>query len=63
MYVVKYSDSYSKLVDFWGNSADYGGAVFVDDDTRSGTCTREDIECFIQELSLLGGASEVGNSL
>ena len=63
MYVVKYSDSYSKLVDFWGNSVDYGGAVFVDDDTRSGTCTREDIECFIQELSLLGGASEVGNSL
>jgi predicted outer membrane repeat protein len=26
---------------FTGNSADYGGAVYVDDDTNSGTCTSD----------------------
>ena len=38
---------------FTGNSADYGGAVYVDDDTNSGTCaSNPKTECFFQVLAL-----------
>ena len=38
---------------FIANSADYGGAIYVDDDTNSGTCTSDPkIECFFQVLAL-----------
>ena len=38
---------------FTGNSADYGGAVYVDDDTNSGTCANTPrTECFFQVLAL-----------
>ena len=38
---------------FTGNSADYGGAVYVDDDSISGTCVSDpNKECFFQVLAL-----------
>ena len=38
---------------FIANSADYGGAVYVDDDTNSGTCASDPkLECFFQVLAL-----------
>ena len=62
--IVKYSDSFSNVVNFAGNSADYGGAVFVDDNTLSAACTRGDIECFIQDLILLiDEEHKAGNSV
>ena len=40
---------------FTGNSADYGGAVYVDDDTNSGTCASDPkTECFFQVLAIHG---------
>ena len=41
----------SSYVNFAGNNARYGGAVYVADDTNSGTCST-DSECFIQTLAL-----------
>ena len=41
----------SYLMDLTGNHANYGGAVYVSDDTNSGACS-PDIECFIQTLAL-----------
>ena len=44
---------------FIANSADYGGAVYVDDDTNSGTCTSDpNLECFFQVLAVHGTADE-----
>ena len=38
---------------FTANKADYGGAVYVDDDTISGTCASEPkTECFFQVLAI-----------
>ena len=38
---------------FSANSADYGGAIHVDDDTNSGTCASStETECFFQILAL-----------
>ena len=38
---------------FTGNSAEYGGAVYVGDDTNSGTCASDPrTECFFQVLAL-----------
>ena len=38
---------------FTANSADYGGAIHVDDDTNSGTCgSSTETECFFQVLAL-----------
>ena len=39
------------LLTFTGNHANYGGALYVSDDTNSGACS-PDIECFIQTLAL-----------
>ena len=37
------------------NTAHYGGAVYVDDDTNSGTCTSDPkADCFFQVLDLIG---------
>ena len=44
-------DSKSNLMNFTGNYANYGGAVYVADDTNSGTCSPGN-ECFIQTLAL-----------
>jgi hypothetical protein len=41
---------------FSANSAEYGGAVYVDDDTNSGTCSGDPkIECFFQVLLYIEG--------
>ena len=41
---------------FSANRADYGGAVYVDDDTNSGTCSGDPkIECFFQVLLYIEG--------
>ena len=57
LYILKYNDiNYEKDINtaiFTGNSADYGGAVYVDDDTNSGTCVSDTkTECFFQVLAL-----------
>ena len=40
---------------FTANSADYGGAIHVDDDTNSGTCaSNTETECFFQVLAHYG---------
>ena len=53
VYVLKTDPTYSKsyFMNFTGNHANYGGAVYVADDTNSGTCS-PDNECFIQILAL-----------
>ena len=49
-----YQQSYTTI--FSGNSAKYGGAVYVDDDTNSGTCTSDPkTECFFQVLAYVEG--------
>ena len=40
-----------KLVKFSGNHANFGGAVYVADDTNSGACS-PNVECFIQALAV-----------
>ena len=41
------------IILFTGNSAEYGGAVYVGDDTNSGTCASHPrTECFFQVLAL-----------
>ena len=45
------SDSKSYFMNFTRNHANYGGAIYVADDTNSGTCS-PDNECFIQTLAL-----------
>ena len=40
-----------KILIFTGNHGNYGGAVYVADDTNSGACS-PNIECFIQTLAL-----------
>ena len=41
---------------FIANSADYGGAVYVADDTNSGTCASDTkTECFFQVLAIYSG--------
>ena len=47
----EYFDANTTL--FTGNSADYGGAAYVDDDTNSGICAWDlKTECFFQVLAL-----------
>ena len=56
LYILKYS--YSSVDDtntttFTANSADYGGAVYVDNHTNSGTCASDTkTECFFQVLAI-----------
>ena len=54
LYILKSQQSSTDdehLLIFSGNHANYGGAVYVADDTNSGACS-PDNECFIQTLSL-----------
>ena len=51
-YLYYYDDNFNTTT-FTANSADYGGAIYVDDDTNSGTCARNtETECFFQVLAL-----------
>ena len=49
-----YSNYDTNTTMFTGNSAGYGGAVYVNDDTNSGTCASHDprTECFFQVLAI-----------
>ena len=54
LYILKSRLSFTDdeyLLIFSGNHANYGGAVYVADDTNSGACS-PDNECFIQTLAL-----------
>ena len=53
LYILKTQRTISKLyfMNFSVNHAYYGGAVYMADDTNSGTCS-SDNECFIQSLAL-----------
>ena len=57
-YDYHYNDDDNDLINtttFAANSADYGGAMYVDDDTNSGTCAGStETECFFQVLTLYG---------
>ena len=65
LYVLKYDwiyydyyDNDTNTIIFTANEADYGGAVYVDDDTNSGTCASEPkTECFFQVLAIHSGLS------
>ena len=56
LYILKYyfdSDDDFNATTFAANSADYGGAIHVDDNTNSGTCAGStETECFFQVLAL-----------
>ena len=54
LYILKYDEHINTdTAIFTANSADYGGAVYVDDDTNSGTCASEPkTECFFQVLAI-----------
>ena len=61
LYIQKYDhifisfigDFNTNTTTFAANSADYGGAIHVDDDTNSGTCaSNTETECFFQVLAL-----------
>ena len=53
LYVFKsYLHYNSRVVKFTENSANYGGAVYVDDGTYFATCYRQDIECFVQIITI-----------
>ena len=54
LYILKNREEYNKVsyfMTFTGNYANYGGALYVSDDTNSGACSA-DIECLIQTLAL-----------
>ena len=61
LYVLKYDVIFYYFIDtnttiFIANKADYGGAVYVDDDTNSGTCASDPkTECFFQVLAIHSG--------
>ena len=49
---------------FTANKADYGGAVYVDDDSNSGTCaSKPKTECFFQVLATYGDRSIMPDNL
>ena len=62
LYILKYNsiivseflnDYDTNTTIFTGNSAQYGGAIYVDDETNSGTCTNDPkTECFFQVLAI-----------
>ena len=57
LYILKYDYIFiyniGDFTTFTANSADYGGAIHVDDDTNSGTCASStETECFFQVLAL-----------
>ena len=56
VYVMKYTindDNISPTLYFMGNSANYGGAIFVNDDTYAAdACADSNMECFFQVFTL-----------
>ena len=53
LFILKYDHNDFSTTTFTTNSADYGGAIHVDDNTNSGTCTSStETECFFQVLAL-----------
>ena len=53
LYILKYESDRDIIVRFTANSADYGGAIHVDDDTNSVICaSNTETECFFQVLAL-----------
>ena len=51
--ILKYDTNNFNTITFTANSADYGGAIHVDDNTNSGTCASStETECFFQVLAL-----------
>ena len=58
---VIYRQSYTII--FSANRASYGGAVYVDDDTNSGTCASDPkTECFFQVLAYIYGLYSPGST-
>ena len=51
LYILKEYGSSGNLLIFTGNHGNYGGAVYVADDTNFGACS-PNIECFIQTFAL-----------
>ena len=51
LYILRNTPHIIYLMNFSGNHANNGGAMYVSDDTNSGACS-PDIECFIQTLAL-----------
>ena len=57
------SDNFNTTT-FTANSADYGGAIHVDDETNSGTCANNiETECFFQVLALHDAPNPVIQSM
>ena len=60
MYILMYDkdcEDAATTTIFAGNNADYGGAVYVDDDTNFGTCASDPrTECFFQVFALYDAA-------
>ena len=53
LYILKYVHYHYNIITFTANSADYGGAIHVDDNTNSGICASStETECFFQVLAL-----------
>ena len=55
LYVLRRSLGVVQLLKYTGNFADFGGAIFVNDETYTGTCSRSQKfvgECFFQVLGL-----------
>ena len=50
--VASFSKEIENLVNFEGNTAQYGGAIYVADDTNSAACVSGVIDCFIQTLEV-----------
>ena len=70
LYVLMVSEDVGKVdvIEFTGNSADYGGAVYVADETNSGTCASTSsqqystkTECFIELLPHHDGLFDINN--
>ena len=51
LYILKFTTGFEHLVVFRDNDAMYGGAIYLADDTNSGTCSSGN-ECFIQTLAI-----------
>ena len=70
IYVLKAFLLNVQAIKFVSNTADYGGAVYVADETNSGTCASSSFkehspktECFLQSVALHNQPYTVGNAL
>ena len=46
----QFEETYAGTIRFVANSADYGGAIYVNDDTDSATCSNTESDGFFQVL-------------